>query len=220
MFRIKSILLGALAVLVVCIVMPTVASADNYVLCKEVGKGKGSYKNAECKTPETEGPWEKVLIEEGKSYTIKGESGASRLESTYGTVECAGDTVTGNFKAEGKSAMTITFEDCVDVSSPICNIPAMKFVVKDKLVGAVGSVEDEITLESGSEVTVECGEAIVKDKLKGHEKCEMPEGDKMKLVHDIVCKLPTSEEEVTEKELLKFRGTEAIEVPPYFWAVN
>lgn len=110
MFRVKLVLLSALALLAMGLVVSSYASAD-WVVCKNVGKEKGKYKNHECKEQGGNKEWEKVPIKKSESEETRDEGGPATFESTKFAIKCVKDTSEGTLKGEAELTDTIRLKN-------------------------------------------------------------------------------------------------------------
>jgi len=194
MLRITFILMSLFAVVGVSAIASTSAlAAPHFLVCLEVAAGTGSWLDSNCLNA-GKGNWEKKEVT--TSLKIEGTSGLSKLSSEIQKVKvvivCTKDTFKGEIEAGGASKATITYEGCSVEKSTKCTVPNITANVTDKLIeNGAKEIEDEFKEVGGEFATVRiegCTGLEGKYKVKGTQKCLLPEGTVFKRLHNIECK--------------------------------
>lgn len=164
-------------------------------------------------------------------YTIKegtlpqairgGSSTVSKLESTVAgakiTIECSKNTISsGEFLNVDESKGEITFEGCKIKEVAACEVPNIKFKVKDILFGEAGMPVKDRFLPTGANeefVSIKINTCALKGTypVKGKQVCELPNGEVFNLKHTIECR-PSGSELTFGPEPAKYTGNEEVEL--------
>jgi hypothetical protein len=233
MFGIKPVLLCALALLALGAVAAASASAaDRYVICvKEKG---GHYANKECSEESGSGEWEKLVLEVGTNIDLGAEGGPSTLATGKFTIECPADkTKAGNLHGAGTSNYYIEFD------AGKCKVynkanQETKCTVSDyylNLEGVLGAtvIEDpygpvtfnELSLLSGSEVTLNGCSKEGTYKFEGNQTCKMPKLEELTPKHEMICEPSGSDIEIEGGEKgVTFTDTEHVHVFGDYWGAE
>lgn len=232
----------ALATLAVLLVVSgatsvtTIASGHNYLICKNVGKENGKYKNSKCKAEGGEREWEASPIQSKETFGVLGEGGTATLESSLLKLECTTSFVAeSSLAAGGASTLGVAVLGCKNTGNPECPMAGIKLHASGQLYtetvvseGGILVTEtwNKLTLQSGSEANVGGSEACkTRFLLRGTLRCALPNGTEMKEVHELDCKASDSELEVEPSGLEvavsgTYGGSEQIETSPHYWAVD
>jgi hypothetical protein len=239
MLRFKLVLLTALVLVSTGLMSAASASAaDNFLVCLEAEmKGHGKYANDECQMTGGSKEWELEKIGPGGAIGGGTEGGASKLETSLGTIECKEDYTLAEDIAElrggGLADLPIEFRSCKLKGNSEC-------VVSEYVLGLEGSlgrtVENEtthetttyieLTLQKGSGARISNCSAEGKLEFKGKQTCPIPNLKKLKRVHEVICDPSGSEiESETGGKSIKFTDKEKVRVGTnvgreFFWGAE
>ncbi len=149
MSRIRFILLGMAATVVLGAFASASASAHRFVDCLKVAAGsKGIYEETKCEKAKAGGEWEKYEI---ANQEVLGTGGLTKLKSELLGAEllitCKKETFSGLLEVGGASKGEITLEECSignkTETFKNCEVPNIKF----KLTGHLITKEEETEVE-------------------------------------------------------------------------
>jgi hypothetical protein len=214
---------------------PALASEHNYLICQNVGRASGKYKNGKCKEEGGEKEWEAEPIRGKETFGVLGEGGTVKLESSLLKVQCTTSFVAESSLAKGGvSSLGIALAGCKEVGVPECPITSFRLHASGLLYTESVKIEEvileevwnKLTLRAGSEVVLGGGVSCkARWQVRGTLRCEMPHGSEMKEAHTLDCKARNSELEVENTELgvavlATYSGSDKIETSPDYWAID
>ncbi len=175
-------------------------------VCKNVGAGKGKYKDHECKVEGGEKEWDWKPVIGAESFPFEGTSGVSLLETNIGAtrviIECKKDKITGEDLGSGgrTTGVVITYEECklFTVSKyvktlTICKVPNIvtaklnDFLIMGKGAGPEDEFEPAAGTSFATVVIKECAGFEGEYEVKGKQICQLPEAPVGLVTHEIVC---------------------------------
>jgi hypothetical protein len=184
------------------------AQALEWQLCvKAKPSNTGQWKDRQCKVPggSTEKNYETRSLAKNTNEStgapetveeIEGTGGEARLASeistTKVTIVCKKVKFSGKIEVEGKSKAKINYEECSLEGLSGCTVPNIEAKVLDRLIenSTTKEVEDEFIEEgAGPFATVVIEVCVLRGsyKVTGTQKCELPKGQELGLVHEIKC---------------------------------
>lgn len=125
-----------------------------------------------------------------------GSKTVSKLEGTVLgkkiTIECAKQTVNSGEILEGnKSNGEITYEGCSVKENATCEVPNIKFKIKDELTGPTPGVQDTFLPTGASEefvsIKIKVCALAGTYPVKGKQVCNLPGGEVFAATHTIEC---------------------------------
>jgi hypothetical protein len=127
--------------------------------------------------------------------SVEGTSGVSKLATEIGstkiTIACNKDKASGAIEAEGKSSVTITFEECRVEGASGCTVANTTGKSLGRLIEKGGNIEDELYEEgAGPFATVKITGCALNGtfQVKGTQICELPGGPEVLITHEVACK--------------------------------
>jgi hypothetical protein len=131
----------------------------------------------------------------------------ARIETTFGTThlvtECGAFAYSGKLEAGGKASGEVKFSSCKLVGQPHCSVPVTLFPTINSLLpyrSSLGVEFASIGTEQLFNLTWNGAECVFKGTrfVVGHPACELVAAEKELVEHELVCKTPESNIEVSK----------------------